>query len=201
MGDTSTPCGHHRRTCYRLPIDALTAALRRDAELEFQFLCKVTHALRESQRRGIILGRRSASGRFVMFLRMLERTGVNQPERTIAIPMSRSDIASYVGLSLEAVSRATGKLVREGIVSFRARTPCAFSTAPVTSVWPPIFDPKQNGAGGSGGAKAPPYRYQAIDQNRRIRPTEPRVKSTLPGRSTRSRSMPAILTRRMCGNT
>jgi CRP-like cAMP-binding protein len=108
-----------RAACYRIPMEALAAVLRRDAELEFHFLCKVTHELREAHRRSIIIGRRSATGRIAMFLSMLETN--NAPDATadlIALPMSRSDIANYVGLSPEAMSRATGQLTKQGILKF-----------------------------------------------------------------------------------
>jgi CRP-like cAMP-binding protein len=36
----------------------------------------------------------------------------------IDIPMSRSDMANYLGLSLEAVSRACRTLERTGVVAF-----------------------------------------------------------------------------------
>ena len=52
-----------------------------------------------------------------MFLRMLERRLGNNSSR-IELAMSRTDIARYVGLSPEAVSRAFGRLRREGIVAF-----------------------------------------------------------------------------------
>ena len=35
--------------------------------------------------------------------------------------MSRSDIANYLGLSLESVSRAAAELERRGIVKFESR--------------------------------------------------------------------------------
>lgn len=108
-----------RSACYRIPMETLAAVLRRDAELEFHFLCKVTHELRESQRRSIIIGRRSATGRIAMFLHMLELNNANEPTGdVIALPMSRSDIANYVGLSPEAMSRATGQLTKQGILKF-----------------------------------------------------------------------------------
>ena len=82
-------------------------------------LPQVPHELREAHRRSIIIGRRSATGRIAMFLSMLETN--NAPDATvdlIALPMSRSDIANYVGLSPEAMSRATGQLTKQGILKF-----------------------------------------------------------------------------------
>lgn len=106
-------------TLYRIEMATLTAMLRRDSELEFQFLTKVTHELRESLRRGLIVGRRDAAGRVAMFLRMLEqRTHAHGNTTHIEIPMNRSDTANYLGLSLEAVSRACRRLERSGVVAF-----------------------------------------------------------------------------------
>ena len=54
-----------------------------------------------------------------MFLSMLESNNANEPTGDmIALPMSRSDIANYVGLSPEAMSRATGQLTKQGILKF-----------------------------------------------------------------------------------
>ena len=93
--------------------------LRRDPELQYQVLCKVTHELRESQMRSVVLGRRDAPGRLAMFLRTLERrAGTPRTSSEIAIPMSRTDTAQYLGLSLEAVIRASRTLERNGVVAF-----------------------------------------------------------------------------------
>jgi CRP-like cAMP-binding protein len=104
---------------YRIPNEALTDLLRRDPDLQYQFLAKVTHAIRQGQRHAIVLARRDAAGRFAMFLSMLEK---NQLTAThggwIQLPMSRTDLAEYLGLSLESVSRATSALTRRGIVDF-----------------------------------------------------------------------------------
>jgi CRP/FNR family transcriptional regulator len=56
---------------------------------------------------------------------MLERDGqwhvdASAP-RCIAMPMTRADIADYLGMSAEAVSRCTTRLVRRGIVAFPDR--------------------------------------------------------------------------------
>jgi len=106
-------------TLYRLPIEILLGTLRHDPELQFQFICKITHELRETMQQKIIVSRRDAMGRLAMFLRSLERRADRRNGTShIDIPMSRSDIASYLGLSLEAVSRATRRLEREGLVQF-----------------------------------------------------------------------------------
>jgi len=107
---------------YRIETDVLVETLRRDAELQFRFLCKVTHELRETQRQAIIVGRRDAVGRLAMFIRHLERSSQDRRHSgDIDIPMSRSDVASYLGLSLESVSRATSKLEKRGIITFPDR--------------------------------------------------------------------------------
>jgi CRP/FNR family transcriptional regulator len=103
-------------TCFKIPVSALTDMFVRDGELELQFLFKITHELREAQRQQIILTRRDSRGRVAMFLRMLQRR--NGDSSRIELAMSRVDIARYLGLSSEAVSRATARLSREGIVAF-----------------------------------------------------------------------------------
>jgi len=102
---------------YRIPIDAVTDMFRRDGDLELRFLYKVTHELREAQRRETIVTRRDAVGRVVMFLQTLERRNANN-SACVEIPMSRTDVARYLGLSAEAVSRAITQLRRDEIVSF-----------------------------------------------------------------------------------
>ena len=106
---------------FKIPTAALMDALRRDPELEFQFLCKLTHELRKSQRHTILVSRRDAAGRLAMFLRMLEQHGHQRSDRIIEFPMSRSDAANYLGLSLETVSRACRTLERNEIVAFTDR--------------------------------------------------------------------------------
>lgn len=109
-----------RTVCYRIPIEPLKAVLRKDAELEFQFLCKIVHELRAVQYHTVMIGRRSAAGRVAMFLTMLEKNLVPDPAKrsTIPLPMSRSDMAEYLGLSLEAVSRACTQLQADRLIAF-----------------------------------------------------------------------------------
>ena len=109
-------------TLHRLSLSQLTLLLKQDADLQFKFLAKVTHELRESQRRAIMLTRRDATGRLAMFVALMAaRTDGGRRDREIPLPMSRSDIADYLGLSLESVSRAATELGRQGLVKFEGR--------------------------------------------------------------------------------
>lgn len=110
---------------YRIPVDALKDLLLRDPDLQLRFLCKVTHQLREAQRHTISVARHTAAGKIALFLKMLERDAHWRSEpsapRSLMVPMTRSDIADYLGLSPEAVSRTTSRLVRRGILAFPDR--------------------------------------------------------------------------------
>ena len=103
---------------YRLSMSQLTVLLKQDAELQFHFLAKVTHELRESHRRAILINRRDAAGRLAMFIELMAARRTRPTSRDVPLPMSRTDIADYLGLSLESVSRAATELRRRGIIRF-----------------------------------------------------------------------------------
>jgi CRP-like cAMP-binding protein len=105
---------------YRLAISQLMLLLKSDADLQFQFLAKVTHELRESQRRAVLINRRDAAGRLAMFIELMaaRRDRSTRRERAVPLPMSRTDIANFIGLSLESVSRAAKELQRRDLVTF-----------------------------------------------------------------------------------
>jgi CRP-like cAMP-binding protein len=102
---------------HRIRFDALEELLRHDAALEFEFLCKLAHELRESQRQTIAVMRRTSAERLAWFLRMLEQRQAAEEGR-IHVPMRRADIASYLGLSPEAVTRGCAELTRCGLITF-----------------------------------------------------------------------------------
>jgi CRP/FNR family nitrogen fixation transcriptional regulator len=68
--------------------------------------------LQHAENHLILLGRQSARERVGAFL--LEMNGRLKSRGAIALPMSRSDIADYLGLTLETVSRALSAYQRQG---------------------------------------------------------------------------------------
>ena len=60
---------------------------------------------------------KSAQQRIAWFLlSMAERSG-SDADDFVNLPMTRTDIADYLGMALETVSRAIGQLKRKGVIS------------------------------------------------------------------------------------
>lgn len=72
-----------------------------------------TLAFERLQDHVILLGRRSAFERIAAFLcRMSDRLGAD----TFELPMSRSDVADHLGLTVESISRTLTSLAHEGMI-------------------------------------------------------------------------------------
>ena len=71
--------------------------------------------LAHAQTRMLLLGRMTAPERVASFL--LEIADRRGSVRTIELPMSRTDIADYLGLTIETVCRLLSALKREGVIA------------------------------------------------------------------------------------
>jgi CRP/FNR family transcriptional regulator len=74
--------------------------------------------LSQAQDHMVLLGRRSAEEKVASFLigwrdRLAQLSG---PRKTVPLPMSRQDIADYLGLTIETVSRTFTKLERDRVI-------------------------------------------------------------------------------------
>jgi CRP/FNR family transcriptional regulator, nitrogen fixation regulation protein len=68
----------------------------------------------------LLLGRKTSLERVAAFLLEMHRRLT--PEGTIALPMNRRDIADYLGITLETVSRALTVLRKNGLLKFIGQT-------------------------------------------------------------------------------
>jgi CRP/FNR family transcriptional regulator len=76
------------------------------------------HELSLAQEQMVLLGRRRADERLACFLtRWRQRLSRLRPDSaTVPLPMGRQDIADYLGLTIETVSRTFSKFVKERVL-------------------------------------------------------------------------------------
>ncbi len=96
----------------------LDGFLGRHPEVERRLLSKASHELAEAQEQMLLLGRKTAKERIASFLLLLSRRAAARGDAAepVAVPMSRTDIADYLGLTTETVSRTFTRLKTEGII-------------------------------------------------------------------------------------
>ncbi len=93
---------------YKIPSEALARLVRRDPKLDVALLCKLCHELRQAERHILMAVQHDGRARVARFILWLWRSElpVLATEDTVSLPMLRHDIADYLGLSPESVSRA-----------------------------------------------------------------------------------------------
>jgi len=111
--ETITPA-----TLFRFPLDRLQSLLLSQPLLQLHLLIKAAHELRNAQRQVIILGQMSNVRRLASFLldcrQHLEL--FDSKTQMLRLPMSRFDIADYLGTSPESLARTFARLEQDGFV-------------------------------------------------------------------------------------
>jgi CRP-like cAMP-binding protein len=105
-------------TIFRFPLERLRHLLLSRPQLQMGLLTKAAYELRNAQRQIILLGQLDNSRRLASFLLDCRQHEAffESTTRTVHLPMSRFDIADYLGTSPESVARAFTKLEREGLL-------------------------------------------------------------------------------------
>ena len=95
--------------------------LGRFPAMERRLIDIAERALASAQEQMLLLGRKTARERLASFLLAQSRQAIAfgvPPERVIRLPMSRLDIADYLGLTIETVCRALAQLRTDGVIDF-----------------------------------------------------------------------------------
>ena len=71
----------------------------------------------------VLLGRKTAREKIATFLEMISRRSAvsKDPTKPLTLPLTREEIANFLGLTLETISRQLSVMKKEGIVSFEGR--------------------------------------------------------------------------------
>jgi CRP/FNR family transcriptional regulator len=105
----------------RHSLAGLDSAMARDSVLRQRVLGALRDELAATRAQMMLLGRMSATEKLAAFL--LARAG-RSPDvgSCIELPMTRSDIADYLGLTIETVSRKLNELRTLGVIRLEAST-------------------------------------------------------------------------------
>ncbi len=82
--------------------------------LSRQLLFYAMRSLARAQAHSVLLGRRTAVEKVAAFI--IDWAGYSPNSNVVALPMTRQDIADYLGLSIETVSRTFSRLEREAFI-------------------------------------------------------------------------------------
>jgi len=105
-------------TIFRFPLERLRGLLHREPILQLHLLTKAAHELRRAERQIIILGQLYNVKRLASFvLDCRQHIGFfDSQARVLHLPMSRFDIADYLGTSPESIARAFAILEHKGFL-------------------------------------------------------------------------------------
>ena len=106
-----------------VPFDQLTDVAAQLPGLQQQLLRVIGHSLNRDHDHMGMLVRRQANERIALFLHGLgERfRQIGQSPTQFKLPMSREDVARYLGLALETVSRGFTRLQEDGVIDVHGR--------------------------------------------------------------------------------
>ncbi len=108
----------------RFPRKKLDGLRERFPRLDRRLLSLSIDELTAAQEQLLLLGRKTAEERLVSFLILLSQGQVRRgltPD-PIILPMTRSDIADYLGLTIETVSRTFSGLKKKGLIELQDTT-------------------------------------------------------------------------------
>ena len=109
----------------QIPRKVLETLADADPLLHRQIMQILSSELQSSRRQVLLLGRMHAVERLSTFLiDFAERTGSRDAGDGVVVelPMTRSDIADFLGLTIETVSRVLTKLKRDGLIAMERPT-------------------------------------------------------------------------------
>lgn len=107
----------------RFPRRKLEGLFEEMPKLERRLLGMASNELAAAQDQMVVLGRKAAGEKVASFLLLLSNRQVARhvDANPVIVPMSRADIADYLGLTTETVSRTFTQLKTKGWISLQAQ--------------------------------------------------------------------------------
>jgi CRP/FNR family transcriptional regulator len=125
--------------------------INRSPELRPQLFACLCDEMAAAQDQMVLLARKSAEERVASFLLVIaRRLGAGQKQPVIEIPMTRLDMADYLGLTIETVSRTMTRLTNCGVIAPSSRHAMVVRKLGKLAVLAGEADDEDNRAAGSG---------------------------------------------------
>lgn len=106
-------------TLCRFPRRKMEALLEEFPRMQRRLFSMASNELAAAQDQMLLLGRKTAREKICSFLHMLSQRALRRghKDNPVHVPMSRADIADYLGLTTETVSRTFTQLKTSGVIS------------------------------------------------------------------------------------
>jgi CRP/FNR family transcriptional regulator len=106
-----------------MPRAEFRAAARKHPQFSFQLFVAVSGMLNRSSELALTVGQRTAEASLAAFLLEMHRrvTAADPERREIFLPMPRTDVADYLGLTPETISRVFTRFADREIISVHKR--------------------------------------------------------------------------------
>lgn len=105
----------------RLPRCRFEEEIRRQPHLRDQLFSRLCDEMTAAQDQTVLLSRRSAEEKVANFLLLMARDAFGNCARIVDLPMTRLDMADYLGMTIETASRTITKLTNSGIIAATGR--------------------------------------------------------------------------------
>jgi CRP/FNR family transcriptional regulator len=107
-----------------VPFEHLERVARDVPGLQQQLLRIISREVQQDQRHLVMIGRKVALERLAIFLHSLSQRlqRVRRDPYLFVLPMSRRDLANYLGLVIETVSRLFSRLAELGVIEVERKT-------------------------------------------------------------------------------
>ena len=113
-----------RSNVCEIPYPLLSEIASQLPSLQQQLLRIMSREFGRSQQHPVIMGRKQAQARLAIFLRSLSHRfdALGQDGSVLQLSMSRQDLANYLGLVIETVSRRFTRMDAQGIIQVDRKT-------------------------------------------------------------------------------
>ena len=101
----------------RFPRRRFEDEVARHSNLQQQLFSRLRDEMTAAQDQAVLLSRRSAEEKLANFFLLMRRTGNCKRTSVVDLPMTRLDIADYLGMTIETVSRTITKLANSGVIA------------------------------------------------------------------------------------